>query len=104
MEERIEPSAIKDVVKKIIAGLDGSGPKRERISREEIRAFWEKAAGKSSSRKSSPVSLRKGRLIVNVEDSSLLYDLTLRKAQILKKLSKDLKGDIKEIQFRIGEI
>ena len=103
-DSRGETRAIKDIVNKIISkiGTDKTGD--ERISQEAIRKMWRRAAGNRASKRSQPISLRKGRLVVSVEDSSLLYDLTLRKRDIFEKLSRDLKGKISEIQFRIGEI
>lgn len=105
MAEAGAAQPIKDILNKVIAHLAGDGQKKERLTQERINLLWEKAAGRASGRRSKPVSLRKGRLLVNVGDSSLLYDLTLRKKQILEALMNeaDLKGRLKEIQFRIGE-
>lgn len=94
---------IKAIVNKVIADLSGGGAKQERISEEEIRGAWRKAAGKFAARRSRPTSLRKGKLVVAVEDSSLLYSLTLRKTEILEALGRVLKGKIQDMQFRIGE-
>ncbi len=105
MADSKEPSPIKDIVNKVIAGLSGEGTpdKRQRLTEEEIQRLWEKAAGKFAGRRSKPVSLKKGRLVVTVADSSLLYDLTLRKREILEGLVKELKDKIQDIQYRIGE-
>jgi|GEM_PF-3267748 hypothetical protein len=94
---------IKAIVNKVIENLSGSGAKQERISEEEIRSVWRKAAGRFASQRSRPVSLRKGKLVVAVEDSSLLYSLTLKKKEILEALGRELRNRIQDIQFRIGE-
>ena len=94
---------IKDIVNKVISDLSGGAAKKERISEEEIETRWRGAAGLRAGRRSRPVSLKKGKLVVVVEDSSLLYDLTLRKAAILGALKKGLNSKIQEIQFRIGD-
>ncbi|MCX5715975.1 MAG: DciA family protein [Candidatus Omnitrophica bacterium] len=100
----VEP--IKDIIKKVISELDGSAGKKEekKLTQEDITAMWAGAAGRVAARHSRPASLRKGRLVVNVSDSSLLYDLTLRKTQILESLAKELKGKIQDVQFRIGDV
>ena len=105
MADSKEPSLIKEIVDKVIASLSGEGPagKQRRLTEEDIQGLWEKAAGKLAGRRSNPVSLKKGKLVVSVADSSLLYDLTLRKREILENLRKELKDKVQEIQFRIGE-
>ncbi|HLD82715.1 MAG TPA: DciA family protein [Candidatus Omnitrophota bacterium] len=47
--------------------------------------------------------LRKGILTVNVDSSSWLYHLSLRKDDLLSRLRQKDKA-IKEIRFRIGEV
>ena len=97
-------SPLKAVVDKLIAGMSVSPKGEERISHEEMKAAWARAAGIAAAKRSRPSSLRKGRLVVTVADSSLLYDLTLRKSQVLETLIRDLKGRVKDLQFRIGDI
>lgn len=88
------------LVKKAIKDLGG----RKHIKEEEIFNAWEEAAGNKASRHSSPVSFKSGLLVVNVDASAWLYELTLNKKEILEKLAGRLKGKkIKDIRFRIGE-
>ncbi len=47
--------------------------------------------------------LKKGVLSLNVDSSSWLYSLSLKKEALLAKLGKKSKG-IKDIRFRIGEV
>lgn len=91
---------IKDITKKVIGLLSGERQKKE----EKIKEAWENAVGKRFSSHTQPTSLRKKKLIVSVDSSSMLYELTMRKRKIVAKLKKDLKDDITEIQLRIGEI
>jgi len=98
-----EPLPIKDVVNKVISDLSNNASKERRPSAEEIKKLWKKAVGKMASQRSRPVALKKGKLIVNVGDSSFLYNLTLRKREILNNLAKELENAIQDIQFRIGE-
>ena len=65
----------------------------------------EGAAGEKAVRHAKPVSLRKKRLVVNVDGSSWLYELTLKKESLLTKMKQRLGEErIKELQFRIGEL
>lgn len=89
------------VVKDIILDLG----KRDRLTEEDMASVWEAAAGKRASKHTAPASLKKARLVINVDGSGWLYELTLKKKEILKKLKGRL-GDkkVKDIRFRIGEV
>ena len=91
--ERLLRDAIKDL----------SG--KERFGEEEIIGAWEAAVGKAAARHSKPVSFKKATIVVNVDRSGWLYELTVQKKEILKKLEERLQGKkIKDIRLRIGEI
>ena len=96
-----KPEKIDSVVKAIIKKLDSnSNPTSDRI----IEA-WIEIVGDKAGLHSKPVSLRKKKLIVNVNGSTWLYQLTLIKDELLKEMKKKFSGEkIKEIQFRIGDI
>lgn len=95
------PEHFSDLVGSVINNMAGKG----RLGAEEIASAWSSAAGAAAARHSRPVSFKKNSLIVNVESSSWLYELTVRKKEILQILEKELKGGkVKELRFRIGEI
>jgi len=90
-----------DILSGVIKRL---GPK-ERLSEEDINDAWREAAGAGAAKHSRPVSFKKATIFVNVDRSSWLYELTVNKKEILKKLGESLKGrKIGDIRFRIGEI
>lgn len=91
---------IKDITKDVIRRLSGERQNKE----ERIKKAWESAVGKRFAGHTQPTSLKKKKLIVSVDSSSMLYELTVRKRKIVAKLKRDLKDDISEIQLRIGEI
>lgn len=98
MKEDATP--IKEIAKNIITDLSN-----QRLSKEEkIKKVWQKAVGKRFYPHTQPVSFRKKRLVINVDSSGWLYELTMRKKEITLKLNKMLKNDFKELQFRIGKI
>jgi predicted nucleic acid-binding Zn ribbon protein len=89
------------LLKNVIKRLSGA----ERFGEEEMASAWEYAAGLDAARHSRPVSVKKTIVIVNVDNSGWLYELTIQKKKILERLGEKLKGKkIKEIRFRIGEI
>lgn len=116
-----DTAPLKDAIKDIIRKLE-KGAKKD----SELISIWEKVVGKDASKHTKPRSLKSGRLVVNVSDSSRLYDLTLKRQELINAINRQLKrkktcaeragGEkssgkaegqgrtIKEIRFRIGEI
>ncbi len=79
--------------------------KDERLTKEGMQKVWGRAAGKKAAGHSAPASLRRSTLVVNVDGSSWLYELTLKRRDILRKLKSEFAGKkIKELRFRIGEV
>ncbi len=93
--------AIGDVLKETLKKLVSPS----RPSEEGVLLLWEAAAGAAAAKHSKPVTIKKSELVVSVDGSSWLYELTMRKKAILKGLEgKFGKKVIKNIRFRIGEI
>ena len=89
----------------LIGGVIKNLTSKERLGAEEIGAAWQEAVGQAAAKHSRPVSFNKASLVVNIESSSWLYELTVRKKEIIKTLERELKGKkIKELRFRIGDI
>ena len=94
-------SPLGDIIKSVIGKMGG----KDKVGEEEIVGAWREAVGEAASKHSRPASLKKGSISVNVDGSAWLYELTLKKKEILEKLEEKIKGKkIKEIRFRIGEI
>jgi predicted nucleic acid-binding Zn ribbon protein len=97
----MKTARIDGVIKSVIEKLE----KDPRPTSEDIGAAWKEAAGEKAARHTKPASLRKKNLVINVDGSSWLYELTLRKESLLAAMKKRLGGKkIKELQFRIGEL
>ena len=116
-----DTAPLKDAIKDIIRKLE-KGAKKD----SELISIWGKVVGKDASSHTKPRSLKSGRLVVNVSDSSRLYELTLKRQELIEAINRQLrekktpvkrasaekprgraKGQsrtIKEIRFRIGEI
>ncbi len=92
-------------LKNILKGIVGKLEERESKGHRELISIWEKVTGKDALKHTKPKSLKSGRLVVNVSDSSRLYELTLKRQELIKAINKQLKRKtIKEIRFKIGEI
>ena len=65
--------------------------------------IWPRAVGEGISRAARPASLRKGCLFVEVADSSWLYELELRKQDLLARINEHMEDSrIDEIRFRLS--
>ena len=95
-------SPLEGVLKDIISGIKKKGL----LTEEELAGVWKKAAGRKASPHTRPVSLKTSGLVVNVDGSSWLYELTLKRKEILEKLKKALgeRNAPKDIRFRIGSV
>ena len=97
---RAPKKPLEDVLKDIISGISKKGG----LTEEDVDSAWERAVGEKAAKHSKPCTLKGSRLIVSVDGSSWLYELTVKKKEILKKINEVLKGNkIKEITFRIGD-
>ena len=96
-KEKAIGDVLKETLKKLISP--------SRPSEEGVMIVWGAAAGCDAAKHSKPVAIKKSELVVSVDSSSWLYEMTLRKKAILKGLEgKFGKKVIKNIRFRIGEI
>jgi len=92
---------LEDLVKSIIGNFAG----KEKLTEEEIRSAWSLVVGEKAAKHSRPRAFTDSRLIVHVDDSGWLYELTTQKKYILNNLSSELKGKkLKDITFRIGDL
>lgn len=95
------PQPIGDVLKDVVEQLGQT--KKKDIAR--IFSLWPALAGKQLSRHTQPVSLRRGTLLINVDESAWLYQVNLQKEVLLKRLKTKLGADkIQKLQLRIGDI
>lgn len=90
---------VKDILKSV---LNDIGKRRKEVDFEKAAAAWEKAAGPQAKAHTKIVYLTKDKIRVNVDNSSLLYDLNLRKERIRRELKKSLGVD--DMRFVLGEI
>ncbi len=87
----------------ILKELRRKEPWGRRLARNFVFRIWPRAVGEGISRAARPVSLRKSCLFVEVADSSWLYELELRKQDLLARVNEHL-GDLRitDIRFRLS--
>ena len=91
---------IKDTVKVVLERL---ADKRKGRGVPAPELLVRKALTKKESEHIKFNYFKAGILSLNVDSSSWLYNLNLKKESLLARLGKKLKG-LKDIRFRIGEV
>ena len=95
------PEDIKDILSKLITKIQRRGPG----TKEKISNAWQRAAGEKAEPHSRPVTIKRKILTVEVDSSTWIYALNLKKKNILDYLKKELGEDkIKDVRFRMGDI
>lgn len=91
---------IKDTVQNIIEDLK---IKKKRSATGDPEALFKKSLTKAEVRHIKFNYFKRGIVNINVDSSSWLYHLSLRKEKLLAKLMQR-SAAIKDIRFRLGEI
>ena len=96
-----KPEDIGHIISQVIKKLDT----KTHGSVEEVVQAWKNAIEEKAISHTKPVAIKKNVLTIEVDSSTWLYFLSLKKKSILKSMEKVLgKGKIEDIRFRIGEI
>ena len=69
-----------------------------------IQRRWSRLVGKQLAAHSQPVSLRRGRLVVHVDQPGDGFMLSYRREPLLERLRATTKGSVKELVIRPGEL
>ena len=93
-------SSIKDITKSVIKDLT----KKKQTKADRVRTAWKRSVAKRFYKHTQPASFRRKRLVIDVDSSSWLYELTIHKEKIKARLKRELKDDFKEVRFRIGQL
>ena len=93
-------------VKGILDGLLSKWEKQTVKRANALFKAWVQVVPEKERIYTKPVSFKKGTLLVIVENSTMLYKLTLEKRIILKKINEAYVGrkKVADIRFRIGNI
>ena len=96
-----KPEDIGHIISQVIKKLDT----KTHGQREEIVQAWQNAIEPKAISHTRPVAIKKNILTIEVDSSTWLYFLSLKKKNILESMKKALgKGKIEDIRFRMGEI
>jgi predicted nucleic acid-binding Zn ribbon protein len=75
-----------------------------RLEREKALILWKEAVGSNVARRTAAMSIRGGRLVVVVKDSTWLQELSLLKEDIIERLNSLLgKRIVEDLILRIGD-
>ena len=98
--QKQKPELMADILKKVVGEIE---KKDTAVNMLEV---WERAVEKNVHEHARPVSLKQGSLVVVVDSSPWLYEITTKhKKQILVNLKKELGAQAPtEIKLKIGNI
>lgn len=96
-----QPTPIKDIIISVVGLLT----KEEAMERARVLDAWWEVIETPFKPHTKPVALKNRTLIIHVDESGWLYELTLHKVQILKKL-QERAGEclVRDIKLRIGKV
>lgn len=78
---------------------------KNRGVKKDILAIWNNLTGDNTSRHAKPLMIKKKVLIVEVDSSAWLYELSLKKTILLREMQNKIGADkIHDIRFRMGEM
>lgn len=99
MKKEVGVQSLKEILPEVFKKLE------KKRDFEKIERLWGLTVGNRADSHTKVAGFKKDILIVNVDNSIWIYELSLRKDKILQllKKSEDLKS-IKDIRFRIGEL
>lgn len=96
-----KPEDIKGIIGTVIGKIEKQGPGKK----EKVITSWKKVAGEKAASHSRPVGIKQQVLTIEVDSSTWLYTLNLKRVSILKDIKSALKEyKVEDIRFRIGDI
>lgn len=93
------PDLIKDILPGVIGRLSSGNPEWQ----NSLSRAWEAIVDSKAKRHTAIAGLRKGRLLINADSPVWLFQLSLKKAELLRRLQKDFP-ELSAISFRIGKV
>jgi predicted nucleic acid-binding Zn ribbon protein len=95
------PETAADLLPQVVARLGGE----DRAIEQRVSLAWPDAVGAALSRRTRPESVRGKTLIVRVDSSAYVHELTLLKGEILERLRGALGGPlIDDMRTRVGPL
>lgn len=95
------PEDIKGILSKVLGKIEKQGPGKK----EKILSAWQASVGERAASHSRPVGIRRKVMTVEIDSSTWLYALNLKKKRILRDIKRELgEGNIENIRFRMGDV
>src|SRR3989338_4744590 len=92
---------IKSIIGSVLQNIQ---KKRELYPEEGIEEIWLRCVKKNMAKHTKAHFLKRGTLFVNVENPAWIFELNIKKEEIVEKLQSLSKNKIKNIRFRVGDI
>lgn len=90
---------IKDIVKQVVGGLAQGTLQHQ----SKIQNLWNNILSPEELKHTRLVSFKDGRLVVFVDSSVFLYQLNLKRGQILLRLKNECE-EVKNLYLKVGKV
>lgn len=70
----------------------------------KLQGVWDGVVGMNIANQTRVASLRRGVLVVDVSNSSLMQMLEFKRQDYIQEINEQLQSSIKDLRFRIGSI
>ncbi|MBL7130324.1 MAG: DUF721 domain-containing protein [Candidatus Omnitrophica bacterium] len=90
-------SILNDVINNILK-------KQQQNPEGDIESIWIRCVRKNVAQHTKTRFFKKGKLYINVENPAWLYELNMKKEDILKRLQKLSKNRIMDVRFKVGNM
>ena len=93
------PERLRSIISKVLQSSE-----REHRPIHAIQREWTRLVGKALAAHSKPMSLRRGRLIVHVDQPGDGFALNYQRARLLQQLRTKTSSTVEDIVIRAGEM
>jgi hypothetical protein len=93
------PDAIKNIIPGVMGRLSAGNPEWQ----NSLTRSWQAAIDKKAQKHTAIAGFKNGKLLINVDSPVWLFQLNLRRPQMLKSLQRDFP-ELAAISFRIGKV
>jgi len=81
-------------IKDVLAEMYNSRRLKPKLDQLKVKSIWEKMMGPSINKYTREVSLRKGKLLVQIDSAPLKQELNFGKDKIIKMMNEEIGEDV----------
>ncbi|MDP8258969.1 MAG: DUF721 domain-containing protein [Candidatus Aadella gelida] len=101
-KQRTDGKHVKSLIDDLLGRIEKAAQKKGTPTKEA----WERINNEELKKHARVINVKRGVLMVKVDTSAMLYDLTIKKRDIIKEFNEgyESKKKITDIMFRVGSL